>query len=414
MTPEDVHVIHKEPPNNKSKSTVQNKGKDGASQEEVNKKLFIIGEYIKRRFYIDCYCKNDTSDNNKKILKILSQEDILEFIKDNFFDSINTSSFDEIYDYDYQLKFDFSNVYEFITGFIKYKLDLFKDFIKQLPERNELFNRISLSSYSPEEDTFVNRLLNNKYELEMYIYSCACCRIFECEESQCSNSPIGDAIFSYYYENNNLNNIPEDNFFFLLYKTIIEKYSMFFCDLSDLILKNPHISDDIYINSHIPNFFTYRFKKSTVTEDDIAFSRYRLFTTCDNDTIFLKTRAVTDIAENLNLTNKKDKSKYLNRCICGISIWDYVYFRKKCDSARMIFLKIIDKATIYGIKTNITVVGLPKKPEQLEGDTSGLKFEEKKKLVDDFTNAKIKCCQRLYEEADMNIRTYRFLQEGSI
>lgn len=403
-------------------SSLKPKEKDTSSSKIDNIKLFIIGEYIKRKFYIDCLadCEDiynpsqasDSIDKLDKETRKLSQSEIIDIIKEKFINCFSTSSFETIYDCRYDNIFDFSNVYDFITEFIKHQIKNITRFLEQLPERSKLFDKISYISYSDKELSYIESLKKDRYKLEMYIYKCAYCRIYECDPSGFFTNNMEAAIFCFYYEDSFRRNIAEDNFFFVIFKNIIDKYSMYFCDLSNFNKKNDDVTKYEYIHSHIPKYFTSSFKKAEITEDDYSFSKYGLLPIWDVNSILVKNKNVKNIAEIMNVKNRSEDT-YLKKCICGIAIWDYIYFRKSYNSARKIFIKISDKATIDGIKTNITVVGLPKKPKELDDDASGLSEKDKKKLRDNYTNAKIKCCKRLYEEADKNIREYSFLQDGS-
>lgn len=341
------------------------------NQEDLER-IFVYGEYLKRKFYLDCYYTGEKQKNNYRYTKNIfnSNEECINYIENIFILNEDKLNFGikQIYGKD---KFICSfenfgyNIYKTIETYFHISIDKIRKFISN-PEEYSHRKFITdddiffLKNLNPITDYYCERILYKITPLVGYTgYN------IKYQENKFSNTLR--------IINNNVLSVGLDDGFLMLYKYIIDKYSLYMTDL----FKLANIDDIIHKHYTIPNLSRFFFIPIKINDDEFIREFININTDELNNNITIDIKLINNLdslqiadyvygtllntlffyKENKEMTysmneiayfikkidskNKHNKITF-NLRIHGLYIWDQKYIYNK-QSIRSISIKFIKK-----------------------------------------------------------------------
>ena len=322
-----------------------------SNQQKIDKedleRIFIYSEYLKRKFYLDCYFTSTKQKNNYLYTKNIfdSNKQCRNYIEDTF-----------ILDED-KSNFEIKRIYgkgKFVCSFERFGYDIYKTIedyfhISIDKIRNFILNpeEYSHSKYINDDDIFFLKNLNpiTDYYCERLLYNM---------QAICGYKPHNYKYFLSKFNNtlriiNNVISSELDDGFLMLYRYIIDKYSIYMTDL----FKITTIEDVICNNYTILNLSRFFFipienKTDKFLKEFINIRTNELENTIKIDISLIENLDSLQIANYIYGSLLNALFFYKENKEMGYSIDEIAYFIKKLDSENK-HNKIVFKSRIDGL-----------------------------------------------------------------
>ncbi|WP_165075931.1 MULTISPECIES: hypothetical protein [unclassified Desulfovibrio] len=338
--------------------------------QEDSERIFVYGEYLKRKFYLDCYYTSIKPKKNYRYTRNIfnSNEECRNYIENIFILNEDKLNFDikKIYGKDKFIcsfeRFGY-NIYKTIESYFHISIDKIRKFISN-PEE------YSHSKYITDDDIFFLKNLNpiTDYYCERILYNVQPLSMYKPYNIKYQENKFSNTLRI-------INNVLDSNLddgFLMLYKYIIDKYSLYMTDLFKLtsidnIICNHYtiqnlshfffipikINDDEFIRELI-NINTDEINHNINIDiklisnlDSLQIANY-VYGTLLNALFFYKenkemTYSMNEIAYFIKMIDSKNKHNKItfNSRIHGLYIWDqkYIYNKQSIRSISINFIK---------------------------------------------------------------------------